>query len=293
MEYKKPALTFEKQVALLAKRGLVIQDRDFAIATLRRISYYRLSAYCIPFQSKKDCFKAGATFEEVLSLYRFDHELRMLIFDALERIEVDIRTSLTYFLAHEFGAFGYLDKSNFHKGFRHDQWVAAVEEEISRSKEIFITHFKAKYKKSKKFPIWMASEIFSFGRLSQLYSGLNYKHQKKISYDYRVSKDVFGAWLHTLVYTRNICAHHARLWNRGLAIQPTFPEKDPVWNTPFSINKNKIIAVLTIVHYLMKHLEGSDSIKTSLLGLQKSYPNVDFKRMGFPENWLEHGIWKL
>ena len=106
MEYKKPALTLAQQVDLLAARGLKIKDRDFAILILKRISYYRFSAYCIPFQSSKDCFKTHASFEDVYALYRFDHDLRMIIFDSLERIEVAIRTSFTYFLAHEFGAFG-------------------------------------------------------------------------------------------------------------------------------------------------------------------------------------------
>ncbi|WP_349293799.1 Abi family protein [Marinobacter sp. M3C] len=33
------------------------------------------------------------------------------------------------------------------------------------------------------------------------------------------------SWLHTLTIVRNICAHHARLWNRELGIKPELPKK--------------------------------------------------------------------
>ena len=50
----------------------------------------------VPFQVVDDHnhkFTPGITFDHVLDLYVFDRELRLLVFDAIERIEV-VKTSL-------------------------------------------------------------------------------------------------------------------------------------------------------------------------------------------------------
>lgn len=243
MKYKKPPLKHEEQLDKLISRGLIVEDRVFSLSVLRRISYYRLSAYCIPFQISKDRFSKSVTFKNIYDLYRFDHELRMIVFDALERIEIAIRTTIIYYLAHKFGAFGYLEKENFHHSFKHEEWLRIVEGEISRSRETFIKHYQEKYVQSKHFPIWMASEVFSFGKLSQIFSGLQFKDQKEIAKMYDLPREVFRSWIHTLVYARNLCAHHSRLWNRVFAIRPAFPQKDILWNTPFRIDNNKSVAL--------------------------------------------------
>jgi abortive infection bacteriophage resistance protein len=96
MRYIKPALSFDQQVYLLKLRGLVVDDPADAAATLSRISYYRLSAYFKPFiPASGDNFAAGTTFEEILALYRFDKDLRSLISDPLECVEVYFRTRIT------------------------------------------------------------------------------------------------------------------------------------------------------------------------------------------------------
>ncbi|MCD4781167.1 MAG: Abi family protein [Candidatus Omnitrophica bacterium] len=292
MKYTKQPLTYEEQLENLISRGLIVKDKSFAISVLNRVSYYRLSAYCIPFQSPKDHFKKNTTFQNIYDLYRFDHDLRMIVFDALERIEIAVRTSMTYYLAHKFSAFGYLEKGNFHNSFNHENWLAVIEEEIRRSREIFIEHYKDKYAESKHFPIWMASEVFSFGRLSQLFSGLHYKDQKEIAKIYNVPRDVFRSWMHTLVYSRNLCAHHSRLWNRILAIKPTFPQKSSQWNSLFPIDNSKSIALFTIIHFLLSEIGSTFSCKEKLVQLLEQSSFVDPKAMGFPDNWQEHKIWQ-
>lgn len=68
-------------------------------AYLQQISYYRLSAYFLPYQKTKDVFDDNTTFEKIIHTYAFDRELRLLIFDCIERIEVAIRTQFIYQLA--------------------------------------------------------------------------------------------------------------------------------------------------------------------------------------------------
>ena len=102
MYYTKPALSFDEQLDLLRQRGLAIPDADRATRWLQKVSYYRLSAYCLPFKDG-ETFRAGTDFNDVAGLYIFDRKLRLLMLDAIERIEVAIRTAITYEIAHAFG----------------------------------------------------------------------------------------------------------------------------------------------------------------------------------------------
>lgn len=144
-KYNKPPLSSTQQVKLLAKRGLAIPDQSKAERFLSQVNYYRLSAYCIPFEVTRHVFKKGVSFEQIQQLYEFDRRLRFLIDEALEVIEISFRTSLAYYLSHKYGAFVHEDASKFYSGFDHVTWITKVHEETQRSKETFIAHYKNKY----------------------------------------------------------------------------------------------------------------------------------------------------
>ena len=89
MIYAKPALTFEAQADLLAA------NRDELIARLKAVNYYRLSGYLYPFRDlPNDTFRPGADLDTVWRRYNFDRRLRLILLDAIERIEVAVRTRL-------------------------------------------------------------------------------------------------------------------------------------------------------------------------------------------------------
>ena len=92
--YDKPCLTENQQIALLKSRGLSVQDDSAAERTLTRINYYRLSGYAIPFLVNREHFKTGVSFDDLLSVYRFDRVLRDLLFEALEAAELAYRAVL-------------------------------------------------------------------------------------------------------------------------------------------------------------------------------------------------------
>lgn len=104
MKYNKPPISYKAQVERWVTRGLIIPDLDKALFCFQNISYYRLSAYALPFQETKDTFNANTHFDEVLNLYNFDRELRILVIDAIERIEVALRTQFIYKLSHKYGS---------------------------------------------------------------------------------------------------------------------------------------------------------------------------------------------
>src|SRR6266508_2779501 len=99
MEYPKQALTFEQQADLLISRGL-IADRNLLINRLRSVNYYRFSGYLYPFRNSDDTFHSGTTFEKVWRHYTFDRRLRVIVMDAIERVEVAVRTQTVYHFVH-------------------------------------------------------------------------------------------------------------------------------------------------------------------------------------------------
>jgi len=119
--YNKTPTTYEQQISLLKKRGLIIPDEARASRYLQQISYFRLSAYFLPYQKIKDQFNEGIEFDLILDNYKFDRELRLLVFDCIERVEIAIRAQMIYILAHNYnslyqalqGKIRHSDKSTF------------------------------------------------------------------------------------------------------------------------------------------------------------------------------------
>lgn len=102
--FAKPTLSVVNQIALLRQRGLVISDASKASHYLQTIGYYRLSAYFLPYQKAQDLFCPEATFNDALELYLFDKRLRMLVMDALERIEIGVRTTISNEMSSDYGS---------------------------------------------------------------------------------------------------------------------------------------------------------------------------------------------
>ncbi len=293
MRYLKKALTFAEQLDLLASRGLIIEDRAAAAHTLARISYYRLSAYWHPFKRADDSFVPGTGFEAAVHLYELDRHLRLQVMDAIERVEIALRTALTYGFCHAFGPYGHCDPGNFRTNFNHKQWLDKVHAEARQSREEFVRHFRVKYDGFPDLPLWVATETLPFGSLSLLYKGMRPDEQRLIAADYGVHHNVLRTWLHGLAYVRNICAHHARLWNRELAIAPELPRRDPRWCPPITPTNRRVFAVLLVLRQMMAHHheDGHWQRRVSALIASADLSPASRVAMGLPERWAEHPLW--
>lgn len=296
MKYDKPPLSLEEQADKLIGRGLIVA-KEFLISKLKNVNYYRLSGYLYPYRQPGDKFKLGTTFERVWRSYTFDRRLRLLVMDAIERVEVSVRTQLIGFLAHSSGAFGYVNSTSLpnlkFEDFNH--WIEDVRKEATRSKELFVKHFKDKYGDlHSDLPLWMVGEIMSFGHLLTMYKGTDDKIKKDIAAYYGVSDEVLTSWLRTINVIRNICAHHGRLWNKELGVKPLIPRKNkfPQWHIPVEIKQNRVFGVLTILNYLLKIIAPQSKWKVRLFNFLEEYPEISRWSMGFPDSWKESELWK-
>lgn len=309
--YTKPPLHVQEQVQKWQDRGLQIPDPYRAQSYLSHISYYRLSANCIPFQGKKDKFNKGTTFDDVLDLYIFDRELRLLILDAIERIEIAFRTQIIYQLAHKYGSHWQDNRKLFKRPYRNKRGTIVypfqglqdfLQKEYSSSDpEVFIKHYLDNYSLPKNPPCWMALELVTIGGLSRLYSNLAEKDDKKlIAKTYGLQDFVFQSWFHAITHLRNLCAHHCRVWNREYRIMPQILKRSKYnWVDPaFNIN-NRTFYYLNILKYFLNIINSGNSFKGKLEALIANHPNIHVRYLGLPTNnegilqdWGSEPLWK-
>ncbi len=293
--YPKHLISFTDQIALLKQRGLSFEDEKKALHLLHNISYYRLSGYWYPLLADKQnhVFKPGSTFGTAYLIYKFDSELRRMVMTELEKIEVAVRTQTAYILSSQYDGYWFADASLFSNPVRHAKILAKIDEEYQRSDEEFITAFRNKY--SDHFPpSWMTMEIASFGTLSILYGNLLPGRAKRnIAAYFGLADTVFASWLHCIVYIRNICAHHSRLWNRILSVRPLMPRspRNCFIALPAS-GTRQVYFVLSMIVYLLNTVNPNHSFVKRFKELLNRYPLIDVGAMGFPSDWENEDIWK-
>lgn len=296
MKYAKPPLTLEQQADQLLGRGMV-GDRDLMIVRLRSVSYYRLSGYWFPFRNTDHSFRSGTSFDAVWNRYVFDRRLRLLVMDAIERIEVAVRSQLAHHHSLHYGPFAYAtDPGTLPKLTikEHQDFLSHIEEETNRSRESFARHFQKKYGDChRRLPIWMASEVTAFGSVLTFFRGAHRKEKRLVADMFGLPDAVFGSWLLTLHTIRNVCAHHGRLWNRELGVKPMIPLADdyPGWHDPVVVRNNRVFCVLTICCWCLRRIAPQSEWSERLRGLLARSANIPLPDMGFPANWEQCPIW--
>lgn len=295
MKFAKPSLTLEQQVSLLLSRGM-IGDPAKMSERLAMVNYYRLSAYWHTFrESDGDRFIAGTSFDAVWERYVFDRELRLLVMDAVERLEVAVRARLAYAHAHVNGPFGYAEdpKALFERdGGKRADFLRKLDEEIKRSHELFVAHFLRKYGKDHQhLPVWVIAEVLSFGGVLSFYRGSRHAVRKEVADFFGVADTVFESWLLMMNAVRNICAHHGRLWNRQIGLKPKLPRTSE-WQQPVAIPQDRTFAVLTILAYCMHRIAPGSTWAGRVAPLFAAHPGVPMRQVGFPNEWADSPIWK-
>lgn len=299
--YNKPPTTFSEQVKKLVSRGLAIPDQSKAEFYLSQLNYYRFAAYCLPFEQDHAShrFQANTAFDDVLNLYIFDRELRLLVLDAIERIEVSLRTQLAYHLSHNHNtAHPQLNPELFYNPIIYGASINKLEGDISRSREDFIKHLKNKYEELQP-PIWAVVELMTMGQLSKWFSNIKSRADRQaICRVYGLDEKIMTSFCEHLSLVRNHAAHHARLWNRDFTKTPMLPKRgetallESLSVLPDSDRKlRKLYNSFVLLAYLMNKICGENHWKQRLIQLINHH-QIDIDRMGFPADWQARPIWQ-
>ncbi|MFT6734875.1 MAG: abortive infection bacteriophage resistance protein [Polaribacter sp.] len=296
MKFDKQPITFEQQVELLIERGLVVEDKDKASFYLSHIHYYRFGSYAWSFveDHQNHIFVKDTTFEQVLDLYIFDRELRLLMLDAIERIETSFRTQWSYHLSHTYGSHPHLNKRLLSDNAGYDKQCEKLQLALNRTDDSPIKHQLHKY--DEEMPaIWVVCEVMSLGQLSYWYKNLRIeKDARTIAKAYGLHHKALNSYLHHLTTVRNLCAHHSRLWNREFTFKMKLPTKGnrDLLDSFNQKAEKQIYNTLVMTEYLVDRLSPNHHWKERLKALIDKHESTDLSTMGFPEGWLSLPIWK-
>lgn len=310
MQYRKPALSIFDQAQLLLDRGLICDNRQRIEHYLSNIGYYRLSAYLLPFEqpstngdSRNHKFLPNTTFEQVLNLYVFDRKLRLLVMEAIERIEVAARTRWASAMALSHGSHAHMDSSLFKDPWQHASIVARVSKELQDSNETFVVHYRKKYKDPYLPPIWAVVETMTLGGLSRWIASTSDNQVKR-----EVAKalgmptiEILEQVLHALTPMRNICAHHARLWNRRfIFLLPNIKRLHGQFITAAIVTSKgdtqeplarEIYNFLVVIQHLMLQINPGTSWGSRLAQHIQLIAPEQQHAMGFPADWKNRQPW--
>jgi abortive infection bacteriophage resistance protein len=297
--FSKRALTLDEQIAILKVRGLIIDDEVKAKQRLEFIGYYRLSAYELNFQyadytDKHHQFYSGTTFDDILIVYKFDRKLRLLVMDALERIEIAIKSVIINEMCIPYGAHWYLDPSYFVDHFKHADFMRKIQNDIDYKQDLdsvrnaSIRHYFEHYHSPSMPPLWMIFESLSFGTVSVIFSHLKHSDQKRIATQFALGVPILKSWLQTMSYLRNLCAHNARLWNR---VYTKKPKEMSLFKEEFNPN-SKFYAQAVVLRIFLQTISPNSHWSNNLKKLLEQFADIQIDKMGFPTDWQDRKIWE-
>ncbi|MDO5102749.1 MAG: Abi family protein [Lautropia sp.] len=284
-----------------------------ALAYLKRIGYYRLSGYWYPMRQidrnslarqkapvRSDRFLPGSRFEDAVRLYVFDKKLRLLALDALERIEMAIRVDVAYTLGKR-APHAHEDPKHLHGTFTkkkkngkspYEDWLKKYREQLRRSqRSTLVSHHNKVYGG---LPIWAAIEIWDFGMLSKMYSGMKHEDREQIAQAYGANDSkTLSQWLKSLNFIRNTCAHHGRLWNINILELSNVPE---AWE-PFKLNKARPFFYFCLMQQLLQNICPNSTWSQRFQNLLQEFPEpenkaITLRDLGTVPAWQTIPVWE-
>lgn len=316
----KPYTTVPQQMALMSERGMTLGATTEQ--WLGVVNYYRLTGYAYSFREletseiepqRADQYAAGTHFEHVAALYEFDRHLRALVLDGLERVEIALRRGITEVVGVR-DPLGYRDPAIFRDSFDHARWLTTVSTkrlERARRRDAAVKHHFDKY--NGECPIWVVVDVLDFADASVLFNGMRTSDQFQIAEAMGITIDLtllsksqrekvttdhpMARWFEQATVARNICAHHGRLWNRGLvpANSSAMRTVDGLEALPPGQSESVFGLLCFIAAVLDRTSPGSRwamKVAELIVNELSTIPFVSAGDMGAPDDWRSLRPWQ-
>lgn len=203
-----------------------------------------------------------------------------------------------HLMPHELGPKAW-DKDHARPTEEYRRWIEHYQTQLGTSDEDSVLHYKLKYRGV--LPLWVAVQVLDWGALRTLFSLATRNQQEAISEKIRITAAELNSWLRCLNTLRNICAHHARLFNRNFRKIPKLPDaphplaylKEYVNNKTYPRWGNRCFLQLTLVQYLLHEMNLGDA--RTLPRTLAAFPPVGRlspSSMGAPQDWDSLPFWK-
>lgn len=298
-------LTYKQQLHTLEHvKQLTIPDPKYAKRMLEEISYYSLiSGYKSLFKhNASNKYVHGVTFDELVSFYYFDEELRTLFLKYILHVERHIKSMFSYYFCEKYGEqqSHYLSVNSYNYNKKNQQQVQRLVHSLQKaisvpSQYAYINHSANTHHN---VPLWVATNALTFGQISKMYQYATTDLRTKISKNFtNISEKQLHQFITIIARCRNVCAHGERLFS--FRIHETIPNtllhkkmQIPQKNGNFLYGKQDLFAVVIALRYLISadDFRIFKSCLTKLINkVLKQCPHLTreqlLKEMGFPENW--------
>ena len=268
----KKATTPQEQIELLREKNVFIEDEEYAIKILGRISYYRLAGYLLPFKSEQNDTYENISFKKLVLILRFDQLLRSWILEYMEHVEISIRTFIINVLAFEDNRSGlaYLNSEYFVNKQKHEEFLSDYKKDGPAS------------------PIWAVIELPSFGVVSRFFANLKPQYKKHIASFYisSIEGKALVTSLLALCHLRNKCAHYNRIYFRAFAQYPL----KKVWYQKHGLDYShkRLYPLLHVMRDLCVDQNIWNSHLENLKSIVSQYEDfIDLEHLNFPIDWYD------
>ncbi len=282
--------TIDEQIEILRSRGLTITDETKAKEFLLHNNYYRISGYSLTLR-KNDVFSKSATFQNIVDIYNFDHELRHIILQYIEIIEVQMKSIYAYEFTKVHGAIGYLDDSFFTNSAKHKEITDKADQQKRQRlpHEAYLKHFINDLHQD--IPLWAYVDLLTISDISFLYSiseqGIRDSVAQTFGLTMKKGAVILGSYMHSMTIIRNLCAHGSRLYNRLFEQKPSLNKSEKallIKNSDGEIDNAHFYGFILIMRRLLP-ADKFNEMKQSIISLTKKYPFVRMDYYGFRSDW--------
>ena len=281
--------TIDEQLEILKNRGLSVSDEAAAKEFLLRNNYYRISGYSLTLRSH-DVFNANASFQNIVDIYSFDHELRHILLQYIEVIEVTVKSIYAYEFTKRHGATGHLDVSHFTDASKHQEIMdkASKQKDARLPHEAYLKHFVEDLNQD--IPLWAYVDLLTISDISFLYKISERDVRDAVAQSvglYTRGAELLERFMHSMTIIRNLCAHGSRLYNRLFEQKPWLSKKERALllkNDDGTIDNAHLFGFILIMRRLLK-VDEFIALKAEILALSNKYQFVSMRYYGFPDDW--------
>lgn len=239
-----------EQIKLLKTRGMILDFNENKIKEfLLDIGYYRLGFYWNPFEiDKSHNFKKGTKFSDIIKLYYLDVDLRNILAKYINRIEINFRTKLVYYVSNKYkeSPTWFADQAIVNNNIIDNLPKFYNSKFIKLNKPIKKHHDK--YINDKYAPAWKTLEFFTFGTILNIYRNLKDDNIKtRISESFGIKNiKKFINLIETIILIRNSCAHGDVLFDfntpKGISVLPQIDLNN---------DRNSMYSCIKVIYYFL------------------------------------------
>jgi abortive infection bacteriophage resistance protein len=310
MKYTKAAFDTKQVLAKLQLQGFVINPPDElrALQLFDFVGSHRLKGYWYSsVDATTKVFKPGReNFTYLAQQVDFDHRLRALLWQLLEKVELAVRSVMANHLSLKHSPHWFLDREHFNstRDWSFGQIVRKIEDEVGRARERRpVAHYNSKYTDPHMPPSWVVSECVTLGFWSRTFQALADPDDKRaISIRFGVNTpEVFESWLHCVTYIRNLVAHHGQILGVQLRIAPQNYKGvkgvsgkgggKPGLSLHLGSDTKSLHAAVKMMNFIVNRTHLPNTIKADLLALFANYPPAFAHSVGFTAGWHTTAGW--